>query len=106
MTLFGFPGGTVAVDFSVERRGVATTIGGERNGESQVGGEPAPGRSQSRNISVNHYRFFTGGIFALFLAYTALRYIDKDNFECPELGVVQKCSIILGEYQSPGGKFF
>ena len=38
--------------------------------------------------------------------HTALRYIDKDNFECPELGVVQKCSMILGEYQSPGGKFF
>ena len=35
-----------------------------------------------------------------------LRYIDKDNFECPELGVVQKCPMILGEYQSPGGKFF
>ena len=68
LTLFGFSGGTVAVDFSVERRGVATTIGGERNGESQVGGEPAPGRSQSRNISVNHYRFFTGGISSLFLA--------------------------------------
>ena len=41
-----------------------------------------------------------------FLFNTALRYIDKDNFECPELGVVQKCSMILGEYQSPGGKFF
>ena len=27
---------------------MATTIGGERNGESQVGGEPAPGRPQSR----------------------------------------------------------
>ena len=38
--------------------------------------------------------------------HTALRYIDKDNFECPELGVVQKCSIILGDHQSPGGKFF
>ena len=37
---------------------------------------------------------------------TVLRYIDKDNFECPELGVVQKCPMILGEYQSPGGKFF
>ena len=37
---------------------------------------------------------------------TALRYIDKDNFECPELGVVQKCPMILSEYQSPGGKFF
>ena len=35
---------------------------------------------------------------------TALRYIDKDNFECPELGVVQKCPMILGEYHSPGGK--
>ena len=38
--------------------------------------------------------------------YTALQYIDKDNFECPELGVVQKCSMILGEYQPPGSKFF
>ena len=37
---------------------------------------------------------------------TALRYIDKDNFECPKLGVLQKCPMILGEYQSPGGKFF
>ena len=35
-----------------------------------------------------------------------LQYIDKDNFECPELGVVQKCPMILGEHQSPGGKFF
>ena len=40
------------------------------------------------------------------IMYTALRYIDKNNFECPELGVVQKCPMILGEYQSPGGKFF
>ena len=37
---------------------------------------------------------------------TVLQHIDKDNFGCPELGVVQKCSMILGEYQSPGGKFF
>ena len=38
--------------------------------------------------------------------YTALRYIDKDNFEWPELGVVQKCPMIPGDYQTPGGKFF
>ena len=37
---------------------------------------------------------------------TPSRYIDKDTFECPEPWLAQKCPTLLGEHQSPAGKFF